>query len=805
MGGSFAAELSDHYRIEREIGRGGNAIVYRAYDVKHDRLVALKVLLPELAVSVRKERFLREIQIAAKLTHPHILPLYDSGEADGTLYYVMPLVEGDSLVERIRREKQLPLDDALRITRDAASALDYAHRQGVVHRDIKPANILFVDGQAVVADFGIARALSQAADGDITHSGLALGTPHYMSPEQASGGEVDGRSDIYSLGCVLYEMLCGHPPYTGASAQEILSRHALDTLPTLSAARPNLPDFVDVALQKALAKSPADRFATAGDFAHALSATTPVPTPGPPSLGEGAASAETPGRRVSRRTVALSIVIVAALALVTIAITRPNASLRAARTARSVAVLPINVSSNPDEEYFSDGMTEELITTLSRIPHMRVPDASSSFHFKKRDLPLRVIGDSLNVASILEISTRRSGNRLRVTVDLISAADGNRLWNQKYEKQLTNVADVLTIQEEIANSVADKLALSELTESGRGGQTNRLDAYDLYLKGRYFWTRRGRENQRKAIAYFKQAIATDPHYALAYSGLADAEVLLGDADPQASSDLYKKAEAAALEALRLDETLGQAHCSLARVVMMSWQWDRAETEFRRCIQLDPNYSTAHGWYALFLVRRGRANEALTESQRAVQLDPFAPNNFNDLGAALNRLGRHQEAVAALERAVALSDGSYETNLALAYIEVGRFVDARKTIDTLLRKATTPAQRNGALSNLGIFYARSGDRAAALKILEQLKHTPGVAPLVLARLYAVLGDKENTIRILQQVVQDHDVTLAGLKVNSVWDPFRSDPRFQRLVQIFDAGGKMPVAPVERTPARTTPDG
>src|SRR6266704_1833257 len=385
--GRLLPALADRYVIERELGQGGNAVVYLAHDRKHDRQVALKVLVPELAVSVRTERFLREIRIAAKLTHPHIMPLHDSGKAHGFLYYVMPYVEGESLRQRLDREQQLPVADALQIARDVADALAYAHRQDIVHRDIKPENILLEAGHAVVADFGIARALSAASGQVVTTGGVAVGTAVYMSPEQGAGSrELDGRSDVYSLGCVLYEMLAGRAPFTGEIPQEILARHALEPVVPLWKLRPEIPRGVEAAVLVALAKRPAERFGTADEFAAALAApeTSPV-------------LRARRRRPRARWMVAASAVVV--LAVVVVGRWRAHAAPGDPATP-SVAVLPfVNIAGDTANQYFSDGMTEELINALARVEGLRVPGRTSSFAFQGKNGPLGQIGPELRVAT----------------------------------------------------------------------------------------------------------------------------------------------------------------------------------------------------------------------------------------------------------------------------------------------------------------------------------------------------------------------------------------------------------------------
>ena len=373
--------LAGRYTVDRELGHGGMAVVFLARDLRHDRQVAVKVLRPEIAAEVGAERFLREIKLAAGLTHPHILPVHDSGDADGLLFYVMPAMAGRSLRERLDRERQLPVEDALRIAREVASALDYAHRHDVVHRDIKPDNILLHEGAAMVADFGIGRALS--GQGSVTQTGLAIGTPAYMSPEQASGeSTIDGRSDLYSLGCVLYEMLAGEPPFTGPNMQAVITKRFVAPVPSVKAVR-DVPDVVDRVVRRALARMPVDRFGTAAELAELL---RPGPTP---------VTSSTP----------------------------PHT--RAASTHKAIAVLPFaNRSADPENEYFSDGITEEIINALSKLPGLQVASRTSCFAFKGKDVDIRQAGEKLGVGSLLEGSVRKAGNRIRITVQLVNVESG---------------------------------------------------------------------------------------------------------------------------------------------------------------------------------------------------------------------------------------------------------------------------------------------------------------------------------------------------------------------------------------------
>ncbi len=474
------------------------ATVYLARDRKHGRPVAIKVLRGEIATALGPERFLREIEIAARLTHPHILPLHDSGQVDGFLYYVMPFVEGESLRGRLEREQQLPLEDALQITREVADALSFAHSRDVVHRDIKPENILFQAGHAVVSDFGIARAITAAASGTRTEAGIPIGTPGYMSPEQAAAElHLDGRSDVYSLGCVLYEMLAGGPPFTGPTPQAVLARHSLDPVPALRTVRQAVPLAVEQAVMKALEKMPADRFTTATEFADALR-TPPAGRPAP-----------------------------------------------APAAAKSIAVLPFaNLSPDPENEYFSDGITEEIINALGHLPGLHVAARTSSFAFKGKSTGIGEVGARLRVATVLEGSVRRAGSRVRITAQLVNVADGYHLWSERYDRELD---DIFAIQDAIARTIAHRL---ELALAGPAGDllvtppTESLAAYQLYLKGRYFWNQRG-AGLAKALDCFQQALLLDERFALAHAGVADAYTQLAFYGFRPPREVMPRAKAAA--------------------------------------------------------------------------------------------------------------------------------------------------------------------------------------------------------------------------------------------------------------------
>ena len=729
-------ELADRYTIEEEIGSGGMALVFRAHDVKHDRQVALKVMRPELTSQVGRERFLREIKLAARLTHPHILPLYDSGEAAGLLYYVMPFIEGASLGERLRAEKQLSVEDSLEIARAVAAALDYAHRQDIVHRDIKPENIMIHDGVAMVTDFGIGKALSAAGADNLTQPGTAIGTPAYMSPEQIYGeADLDGRSDIYSLGCVLYQMLTGQQLFTGSTPRALLMHRATNPVPKLDFPD-TVPSHVQAAVRSTLAEAPDDRPATGAQLAELLASATQ----------SMAAQRMTP--------------------------TTPSS--------KSIAVLPFaNMSPDAEAEYFSDGITEEIINALAQLKDLHVAARMSSFAFKGKTPDVSEVGTKLNVATILEGSVRIAGNRLRVTAQLINVADGYHLWSERFDR---NMDDVFAIQDEIATTIANRL---EVTLAGGADEplvkppTGNREAYQLYLKGRHLWNRRTKEALEQAVEYFEQATKLDPEYALAYSGLADAYLLLGSYALMPREQADQRARVAAEKALELDETLAEAHTSRGQVLRRERDWQGEEREYLRAIELNPSYATAHQWYATLLVVLGRLDEALREIRRAEELDPLSHAISVTVGQVLAQAREYDAAIEQLHKTLELEPDFFSAYawLAIVYLEQGKYEEAlqaaQKTIE--LRP-----DHSGVPVILGVVYARSGQRDKALEIMDQLKER-GADVEAIASLYASLGEWDRAFELLQQAVEEHSLLLFDLKVNPFFAPLRSDPRFDELLR------------------------
>jgi TolB-like protein len=776
------ASLADRYRIDRELGRGGMARVFLVHDLKHDRPVALKVLHPELARVLGPGRFLREIRLCARLQHPHILAMHDSGDADGQLWFTMPYVEGETLRSRLRREQQLPMDDALRITCEVADALHYAHQHGVIHRDIKPENILLSGSHALVADFGIARALTADPQERLTESGISLGTPHYMSPEQAMAQrDVDPRTDVYSLGCVLYEMLTGEPPYTGPTAQSILAKRLSEPVPHLRTGR-DVPLALERAVTKALARSPADRFSTAAEFAGALKVDR---------LEDGVGSTEAqaaprPRRPIARlAAVGLTLLLLALGAYAALRWTRPTGAARLA----SAAVLPfVDLSPQKDQEYFSDGLTEELITTLSQVPGLRVAARTSSFQFKGRSPDVHEVGRKLDVGAVLEGSVRKSGNRLRVSAQLISVKDGYQLWSESYDRDL---ADVFAVQEDVARSIvaALRVRLAPARDSALAVRpTGDLQAYDLYLKGRFAWNQRNGPALLEAVRYLEQAVARDSTFARAWAALADAYLLVvpfsGYGTP---ADTWRKAQAAAGKALALDSASAEAYTSVGYGNMIyAWNWPAAEASFQRAIAADPNYATGHHWYGDFLAGRGRLAESLAQMRRAHELDPLSRQIGVEWGWVSYLMHRNDEAAAHIRQTLELDPNYAQAHLRLGLVQIQqrRYPEA---IASLQRAIDLGVFYPHAAGGLAFAYAVSGNRGAALGIVNDLERRSArelIPPFFIAVAYAGLGDTTRGIEWLNRGIDQRDSYIPENFFEPLLDPLRSGPGFQQVLKRMD---------------------
>jgi TolB-like protein len=780
------AALAGRYRLERPLGEGGMATVYLAQDLRHNRHVALKVLKPELAEALGAQRFLKEIEVTASLQHPHILPLYDSGSASGALFYVMPLMRGESLRERLARDKQLPVSEAVHLVRQIAGALEFAHRQGILHRDIKPENILIQDGEALLADFGIALALSGSAESRITGTGLSIGTVQYMSPEQAAGErDLTARSDIYSLGAVAYEMLAGEPPIADSSARAMIAKLMTEAPRPLRTLRADVPSSVDEIILRALEKDPDGRFSSARAFGDALL----LPGSSTPGSVDRILPMTMPARHRGRR-VALAFLILAVLAAGFV-IARgwtagAVASTAAGTPIRSIAVLPLsNHSGDSTQEYFAEGMTDELTTAIATISAIRVTSRGSATQFQgKSRLSTPDIAKALNVDAILEGAVARSGDRVRITAALIDARADRTVWSASFERK---ASDVLAMQAEVASAIAREINVRlTATEQSRlaSAPTVNTEGHDAYLLGRYFFNRPSDDNLRKAIAQFEKSVALNPRFAAGYSGLSDAYLWAGYNEGFLTASVGKvKSKAAAERAVQLDSNSAEAHTSLATYMLFyDKDWPACERECRRAIALNANYAFAHDQFGMALGFTGRFDEAVAEGKRAAELDPLSPQVLID--ATIPYLFRKDSAaVLALTKRAAALDTTYFFPVMIEgwlRLELG---NPRAAVADL-KKAVNMSAPPFVTAYLANALGAAGDRAGAMRELESLKKmSPDgkVLPFNLALVYLGVGDHARALDNLEKASDADSQLLAWLGQDAMFDSLRSEARFVELLR------------------------
>ncbi|MEO5589383.1 MAG: protein kinase [Gemmatimonadaceae bacterium] len=734
--------LKGRYTLRECLGRGGMATVYLADDCRHERPVALKVLDRERSAALGAERFEREIKLLAHLRHPFILPLHDSGEAAGELYFVMPYIDGESLGARIRRNGPLSLDDTARIVGQVADALDYAHAEGVVHRDIKPENILLSrNGHALLADFGIARGALLATDRApaLTEAGRGIGTADYMSPEQALGEEgVNGRADIYSLGCVVYEMLAGRPPFVGPTSLSLVAQHVGTRAPMLVATSGRVTSSAIDAVARALQKDPRDRFPTATAFAEAL-LSGEVPTPATRS---------------------------------------PLAS----APKLSIAVLPIaNRSPDSETEFFSDGITEELINALAKVEGLRVVSRTSTFAFKGGSVPVSEIGTRLNVGFVLEASVRRALDRIRVTARLVEVADDSTVWSETYERKLD---DVFALQDEITQAIVETitetLELGHLQRPVSIAKPRSLEAYDLYLLGRHHWNKRTKGEMQRALELFREAAELDPSYAPAYSGIADATALLASWQFASPATMYPEAVAAAKRAIELDPSSADAHASIGFTKLnWDWDWKGAARELRRAIQLNPNHETAHRWLSAFLAGIGKDDEAMPIALRAADLDPISVLPLMNLGIIHFLAGRNEDATREFTRVIEIDPGFVRGHIFLgaAHSFMGKHDEAIAAGRT---GADLANQFSVTLVPLGSSLARAGRLDEAHVMLDQIVRD-GIDPIYAAMVHSAFDDEEAVFADLQLGIEKRSDWMYSIATQPWFRKYRGNPRFVSLLR------------------------
>ena len=767
--------LTGRYAVDRELGRGGMAFVFLAQDLRHERQVALKVLRPELSPSFGGERFLREIRLAAALQHPHILPLFDSGEAAGLLYYVMPYVEGESLRARLDRESQLPVEVTLKIACEVADALQYAHDRDVVHRDIKPENILLSRDHALVADFGIARAISAAGGLKLTDTGLAVGTPTYMSPEQATGREqVDGRADIYALGCLVYEMLTGTPPFTGPSAQAVMARHSVDPVPPLATVRA-VPAALERAVFKALAKAPADRWGSATEFAEALSHAAPL------TRDSGAWPADR--SRIRKRAgpaIVSALVIAAAGWVVWPRADGPLSEASAMGSLSSVAVLPFVLIGDTTNAHIATGLTEAVITGLVKLEGVRVP-ATSSILAKQSNGDPREVGRSLQVEMVLSSSLQMARGKLRLTSRLIDVRDGRTVWSEHFDGELE---DVFAMQDSITHNIVQALKprLAPATRATllRGPGTRDPEAYNLYMLARHFYAQATPSALRRAADYYQQAIARDSTYADPLVGLVQTQFLLDNVQPGARLDLDPSPQELLSRALEIDSTHGGAHNLLARYRWMACDTAGAEREFQASIRFEPGSAENRRQYAMTLMGLGRPDEAVALMREAAALEPTSPWVLAVLSVVYGAAGQHESAYAVAERGFGIDSMNWVANAVFSGVKLqaGDTTEGIRLLEASLRLGGEGHSLT--VGRLGQAYARVGRGADAKRIAGELAkrvRRGEASRFDLARIYAALGERDSAFYWLAQPPAPTGSEELLMDIPEL----ESDPRYRALVR------------------------
>ena len=811
--------------------------MYLAQDTKLDRRVAIKLLNEEFSKDPDKlKRFIQEAKSASALNHPNILTVYEIGEADGKNYIATELIDGHTLREQLSEKEPLPLNKILKISVQVAEALSAAHAAGIIHRDIKPENIMIRrDGYAKVLDFGLAKLSEPAAipagPEDATRfqvnttPGVVMGTVFYMSPEQARGNPTDARTDIWSLGVVLFEMIARRVPFSGETVNHTIVA-ILEKEPVVPG---NAPPELQRILRKAMTKDVEMRYQSARDLLIDLKnlrrdldiqgeierSIVPDPEATNRELPESEGRAYTAGSAGATRSgqvtptesvkssssleyavnqatshkLATSIVVLALLGVITTVGYFAFASRRSNSAAQisSIAVMPfVNASGNADVEYLSDGMTETLISSLSQVPNLSVKSASTVFHYKGKETPPKTIGDELSVQAVLLGRVMQRGDELKLSLELVNTQTQNVIWSEQYNRKH---GDLVTLQSDIARDVSQKLErkLSGDAENLAKKYTSNPEAYELYLRGRYHWSRRTVDDDLKALEYFEKAVKADPNFALAYVGISDAHLMLGIPDAMAGAmspaETIPPAREAAEKAIELDPSLAEAYASRGHVRWKLRDWSGAEADFRRSIELNPNYSYAHLFYAIFLAYNGRIEEGLSESKRSVELDQYSIPIVANYSYIHYLAHRPDEAIAIGKRAVAFDDTIPigRQRLGLAYEQKAMMPEAISEFEVAVKRSNRVQL---ALASLAHAYAVSGNQVEARKILAELEARAKqqfVSSYLLATVYAGLGDKQRAIDLLENAYTQNSIDIVQAKMDPKLDPLREDPRFQELIK------------------------
>ncbi len=805
------------YEIRSQIGAGGMGEVYLAQDTKLDRKVALKILPADVAADRnRMSRFVQEAKTASALNHPNIITIYEIEQIDSVNFIATEFIDGETLRERMRAP--MKLGEILDVAIQGASALSAAHAAGIVHRDIKPENVMLRrDGIVKVLDFGLAKLTERPPSDSVdteaatkarvqTEPGVVMGTAAYMSPEQARGLAVDARTDIFSLGVLTYEMIAGRPPFEGSNMNEIMVSILSDREPSpLARYAREVPAELERIVEKALRKNRDERYQTAKDLRldlkrlkQRLGFDAEVERSRPPEMSSDQTTpAQAPATSDGQRTQVTrsesfanrvkrnrwSLLIAAALLAIAIGLVYFFYFARPAKAIDSIAVLPFaNISNDSSTDYLSDGISEALINSLTELRQLRVVARSTAFRYKGKDVDPQAVGRELNVRAVLMGRVRQTGDTLNIQVDLVDATTGAQLWGEEYERR---VSDVLSVKQTIAREVTEKLRLRLSGEEQQRlvkRDTTNAEAYQSYLRGRYFWNKRTADGIRKAIEQFQQAIGRDPNYALGYVGLADCYVVLEVYAGAPASESLPKARAAVDRALQLDDSLSEAHTSSAYTYQMQWRWSEAEAEYKRALSLNPNYPTVHHWFSIYFRARGQFDDAMREIKRAQELDPLSSvlsSNVAETYLLKDDLG---SAIEQSQRIIELDPGFPGTHFTLgsAYLKQRRYGEATAEFQKSVELSARASQW---LAFLGHCYAVAGKRTEALQILKELEERYTRREAIgqfLARVYAGLGDKDQAFAWLEKDFQQRSGELPNITWRLGFEDLRSDPRYGDLV-------------------------
>ena len=792
----FSAELVagkqiGHYEVLSELGRGGMGAVYLAEDSQLKRKVAIKILPADFAAQTdRVRRFEREALAVSSLNHQNIITIYEIGHIDSTPFIATEFIDGITLRQHLTNAR-LDLIDALDVSVQVAAALAAAHTAGIIHRDIKPENIMIRrDGFVKVLDFGIAKLVTQIPDGNQeiktpneTDQYLLMGTPKYISPEQVRGLRVDARTDIWSLGIVLYEMVAGRAPYEGKTNGEIISLILECEPPPLTQHEPEASTELDRIVGKCLESDRERRYQSVQELLADLKNLK----------HEIESGVVTPMREVRRKPLttryalaAIALVMAALVATLAYTLAFRVSPITPAPEVKALAVLPLeNLGGDPAQDYFADGLTEALINNMAQIGAVRVISRASVMHYKAQQRSLPQIARELNVDAVVEVTVLRSGDRIRIAAKLTYVPTGVQLWSGSYERDLS---DIIALQQEVTRDIAGEIRI-KLTPQEQARLTNahsiNPQSLEAYFRGRHHLNRRNEESVRAAITYFEEAIAKDSSFALPYAFLAEAYFALGSVILSAlpPSEALAKGEAAALKAVELDETLAEGHTALAVIKLYKWEWSAAERELKQALEINPNYAPAHSWYATYFAARGRLGESIARMYRAREIDPLSPHINQNLGWMLHFARQYDEEIEQYRRTLELDPNFLfaRVRLAGAYIEKGMFDEAiaecEKTIALSDRYPII-------LSTLGHAYGLSGRKNEARQILRELleirKHKY-INPHSVALVYVGLGEREQAFEWLERAYQDRSYSMVFLKVNTELDPLRNDPRFVDLLR------------------------